>query len=204
MEPAKNPLNASPSRFGNKFNRSGFRNKAKWIKVAVFVLILVAAVAASWYTTQNQLKLALPRFGGQPILETEDGKPTREFYDLVTTEDYETLREKAPNVVTQPNIIDEEIRKEVDEITENTEPSNHLLIIDDLDHPINASIIQGDIVTWMNGTDQVVSIVGDGWQSYIPITPGTSFSQRFDFIGRYEYEIVEQVNRGGTIEVVGL
>lgn len=99
---------------------------------------------------------------------------------------YEDAKTSYPTSIFNPNITN------VDQNTFSDDNKNVLIVFNGNNIDLTEiNIKQGDIVTWQNKSNKAVKVVGDNWGSTNVLRNNTSFSQQFDFLGNYAYEIVE-------------
>ena len=159
------------------------------IKVGVLLAVFLLAALGSYYTTKNGLNF-LP--GRQDAPLAEGTAPTREFYKAVEDQTFQEVKEKAPEVVTNPNISSADIKDEVKKtLDRKTEPENYFITFDGTQlSNVEMVIIQGDYVTWLNRSNSIMQIDGaDDWGTTLDVAPGDAFTQGFDFKGEYPYSI---------------
>lgn len=99
---------------------------------------------------------------------------------------YEDAKTTYPTSIFNPNITNAD---------QNTFSDNKNVLIVFNGNNIDLTEInikQGDIVTWQNKSNKAVKVIGDNWGSTNVLRNNTSFSQQFDFLGEYEYEVVEE------------
>lgn len=181
------------------------RNRSKWIKVTVFVVLLVGAILLSYLTTSG--RLGSFNFNEQELVR--DDQVTERFYREIQERTYDEILEELgedQTVITSPNLSNQESRERLDSITGRSDPDNVSVIFADGSLSSEYVLIQqGDLVTWRNESQGTgMSIEGNGWGTFESRDPGTAFSQRFDFLGVFEYTVnlEDEASITGIIEVV--
>lgn len=112
---------------------------------------------------------------------------------------YEDAKTSYPTSIFNPNITN------ADQNTFSDDNKNVLIVFNGNNIDLTEiNIKQGDIVTWQNKSSIAVKVVGDNWGSTNVLRNNTSFSQQFDFLGEYEYEVVDNESFPTGIEGVGM
>ena len=181
-------------------------SKATPVVVILLMIVLAALTVLGIYYYSLKKKSVItnvPGTSNNGVIDpaVESGKVIRDATDKT----FQELKEEYSTVVTNPNISDIKMREEFDKVVKNTDPENYKIFYDgsSLD-PANVVIFQGDHVTWKNTSSAGFEVVGkDDWGSRVEVPAGTDFTQKFDFIGDYEFSLIsgDSVLVSGTITV---
>ena len=113
---------------------------------------------------------------------------------------YEDAKKSYPTNIFNPNITN------ADQNTFSDDNKNVLIVFNGNNIDLTEiNIKQGDIVTWQNKSNKTIKIVGNNWGSTNFVRNNASFSQQFDFLGNYEYKVIELVgNEGVLMDGIGI
>ena len=99
---------------------------------------------------------------------------------------FEQAKKENPGAVTNPNAGIKEVKDQIADL--NPDPVLQEIIYNGQAFtPVNLTIRQGDFVTWKNNSKADLMIKGNDWGTFLPIAVAKSFTQTFDFKGRYPY-----------------
>jgi len=136
----------------------------------------------------------------------DDGvlRPSKQLLESSTGKSYEELKMEAPEVVTSPNIYDEESKKQFEEIAGSQNPENYFVVYNGSSfEPASITIFQGDLVTFSNSSLSSFKVKGElDWGSMLAIEPEKAFSQQFDYLGTYKYSVEGNDKISGEIIVL--
>jgi len=162
----------------------------------IIIVAVVVIVSVAYFVTQiNFLQLKADK----PLKTVK--KDTHDFIIDVKTKNFEALKTDYPNVVNSPNISDRDLKVKFIESVKPNQTLNLVSIEPGRLNPTMVKINQGDLVNFVNNSNNSLKVVGDSWGSYIDLAPSESFIQEFDLIGDYEYSIEGINGLSGTITV---
>lgn len=160
-----------------------------WLKLVLFVGVVLLVLFGVRFLTQNRNALFNKQQPVQPT-KTEEITYEKQKENIVESvqqgKSFQEARAVSPDLITNPNVAVSELSEEV----KKANPKPKLLTIN-YDKgkfvPSELTINQGDLVMWNNKSQSEMLVVGEYWGTPVPVAPGKSFTQQFDFVGEYSY-----------------
>jgi len=179
-----------------KANIDILMKKIKLPPLLVLALVLIFVLGISWFIFNVGRKA--------PVSDKGDKNIDSQLKQLFASSSYQELKKQHPDLIKSPNIDKSEIKMEAvspsgqDSQTYVHNPANYTYEFKPEIQKISQINIQrGDIVTFVNRSNEEIEILGDGWNTVMPLSPEESFSQEFDLKGEYRYLIYgTKVNMG--------